>query len=80
MVKYERNEYGEIIKYKKPYKKQNGYKHNNKIYRTTKRHLSKGEFRILWTAIWLLFIFALCLLFDNAAPLWFLIIWFIGVA
>lgn len=33
---------------------------------------------ILWTIIWFIFIGVLCILFQNANPLWLLILWLLG--
>lgn len=32
----------------------------------------------LWTLIWFIFIGFLCFLFNNANPLWLLILWLLG--
>lgn len=37
------------------------------------------ENKLVWTALWLLFIFGLCLLFNNAFPLLLLFIWLLGM-
>lgn len=35
--------------------------------------------KLIWTAIWLLFILGLCLITNGMGPLWLLIIWFLGL-
>ena len=61
-------EYGKNLKYG-TYKK----------YTPAKRYMSKMEFQILWTAIWLCFIVSLCLIFKNPLALFLLAMWFIGM-
>ena len=38
-----------------------------------------NKFYIIWTIIWLLFIGSMCFLFKDGWPMWFLLIWFIGL-
>lgn len=58
-------------KYARPY---------NKHYKVNKRReIAKNECRMLWTAMWLLFVLCLCFLFDTTAPLWLLVVWFLGL-
>ena len=61
------------IKYKtyygKPYRSVSGRRHE----------MDNTTQQILWTALWLLFIFGLCILFNNAVPLWLLFIWLMGI-
>lgn len=45
-----------------------------------RRGISKFEYRVLWTAIWLLFIGGLCVLFNSGLPLWLLLVWILGIA
>lgn len=42
------------------------------------RGVTKFEFQLLWTALWLVAIIGLCAMFSSAAPLWLLILWFFG--
>ena len=54
---------------------------NGKIYNRTYGHrMDKHTKQILWTALWMIFIGGLCVLFNSAAPLWLLVFWLIGVA
>lgn len=48
------------------------------INKKPRKEMSRSEYQMLWTAIWLLFIFGLCLLFNHAAPLILLAVWFFG--
>lgn len=57
--------------YKKPYCK--------KHYKKFNRGMDKNTRQILWTVIWMMFIMGLCVLFNNAAPLWLLGFWFLGL-
>ena len=42
--------------------------------------MSKFTYRVLMTLIWLAFTFGLIVVFNNAAPLWLLILWLIAIA
>ena len=48
------------------------------INKKPRKEMSRTEYQMLWTTIWLLFIFGLCLLFNHAAPLILLAVWFFG--
>lgn len=37
------------------------------------------KFYLIWTTIWLIFIGVMCFLFKDSWPMWFLLIWFIGL-
>ena len=37
-----------------------------------------SENDLIWTAMWLVFITVLCLIFDSGTPLWLLILWLMG--
>lgn len=41
--------------------------------------MSVLEYNLIWTSIWLIFIFLLCLIFNNAAFLLLLFIWLLGL-
>lgn len=63
-------------------RKVNNYKrYNNEkvVYKRPRKDLSTNEYRMLWTIVWLLFIFGLCLLFKSAVPLLLLFVWFMGI-
>ena len=40
-----------------------------------RRGMNKNEYRILWTALWMLFIGGLCFIFNSALPLSLLLLW-----
>lgn len=41
--------------------------------------MSVLEYNLIWTSIWFIFIFLLCLIFNNAAFLLLLIVWLFGM-
>ena len=51
---------------------------NKKINRYTYKGMSKFTYRLIWTALWLLFIFGLIAIFGTMKPLWLLIVWLLG--
>lgn len=40
--------------------------------------MNRNTALILWTIVWFIFIGTLCFLFQNANPLWLLILWLLG--
>ena len=72
------------MKFNKNFKKK---KNNNRIYGKAntymyskpKRYMTRMERDILWTALWLGFILCLALFFNSGAPLWLLLVWFLGL-
>ena len=51
----------------------------NKRYKKFNKGMDKNTRDILWTALWFMFIGGLCVLFNSAAPLWMLVLWFFGL-
>jgi hypothetical protein len=41
--------------------------------------MDENKIKLIWTAIWLVFILGLCFIVDGMGPLWLLIIWFLGL-
>lgn len=70
------------VTYKKYMNNRNEQYINNsrKANRYTCKGISKFVYRLIWTALWLAFIFGLVALFSSMKPLWLLIVWLIGFA
>ncbi len=70
------------MKIGRKFKKGNDVRYMNGIriasYNKVNQRMSKFEYRILWTGLWIVFITALCFMFNSAAPLWLFILWFVG--
>lgn len=60
-------------------RKINKKKFNRRPYVKPDRHLNHDEYKLLWTAVWLVFIAFLCFIFSSGMPLWLFLLWFIGV-
>ena len=78
--KYHPKKWGMNVKYGKHY----GSGKHKKLYMRpyvvkAARYMSDTEYKMLWTVVWLLFIFGLCFVFKSALPLWLLFIWFLGI-
>ena len=55
--------------------KKNDKKYSGKV---QYRGMTRFEYQILWTLMWLVFVGFLCLYFYSYAPLWLLIFWLMG--
>lgn len=40
---------------------------------------SEDIYNLIWTAMWLIFIAILCLIFKSLGPLWMLLVWLLGI-
>lgn len=70
------------MKFNKNFKKKNNRiygRGNTFMYSKPKRYMTRMERDILWTALWLVFIFGLVIFFNSGAPLWLLLVWFLGL-
>lgn len=74
--KYNVKKWGMNVKYGKHYAK--GRQKVRPYIVKAARYMSDTEYKILWTAVWLLFIFGICFVLGSAGPLWLLVIWFLG--
>ena len=78
--KYNVKKWGMNVKYGKHYSNGKPYTKPYVIKKVkTHRYMSDTEYKMLWTVVWLLFIFGLCFVFKSALPLWLLFIWFLGI-
>lgn len=77
--KYNVKKYGMNVKYGKHYTNGKPKVKPYVVHKVkTHRYMSDNEYKMLWTALWLLFTFGICLVLGSAGPLWLLVIWFLG--
>ena len=74
---YDVNKWGMNAKYGQHYG--DGKRKIRSYRKPYRRGMNKNEFRILWSALWFLFIFGLSVVFNTMGPLWLLIFWFVGI-
>ena len=75
-MKENKDETINLDEYYKNYKPTYGVRYGS--YSKVNQRMSKFEYRILWTGLWIVFITALCFMFNSAGPLWLFILWFVG--
>lgn len=60
-------------------KRYKGTKHQLHNIYNSRRGITKYEYKLIWTALWMLFIFGLCWLFGDMDAGWLLFIWGVGM-